>query len=363
MNPSSEPVPSSPLVPAGIRPPARHGVSRRLRRAALASVTALAGAEVLLRVLTGLGHPLLLQKDPDIGYLYQPGQDLRRFGHRVRINSFHQRGAEVAPRPAAGVRRILFVGDSVTFGTTQLDQDEILTAVVARQWPAAAGSSVDVLNASAGSWGLGNQLAYLERFGIFGADMVVFQIGSHDLLQRKSTSERVGVDPVMPDRLPLTALGELWSRYLQPRLTGSGASAPERPAGAGAAAQFATNMTMLTRAIALVREAGAQPVILHTPNRDEVAPPAGAPDTQHAAWRREFLERAAASQVPVIDLSSRWAHDPAAGRYFLDGVHLSASGCRSAAQAVLEQAAGGRLLASPAASPARRMAGVPRLNP
>jgi len=317
-----------------------------------------AAAELGLRVFGGLGHPLLLQKDPEIGYLYQPRQQLERFGHQVRINSFHQRADEVTARPGAGVQRILFVGDSVTFGTTLLDQSEIITERVARGWPATGQTVVEVLNASAGSWGLGNELAYLRRFGTFGAGTVVLQIGTHDLLQRTSTSERVGRDPAMPDRPPFSALSELWIRYLRPRLTGEKPFAPGRPPAAEAPAQFAANMAALTEAIALVRRSGAQPVILHTPNRDELGPGRGPQANEDAGWRREFLAVAQSAQVPVINLPADWAAETNTRRYYLDEVHLSADGTRAVARAFLDSvAAGWKVTSRPVPGSSAQIAG------
>ena len=47
--------------------------------------------ELSLRYFWGLGNPPLLDKDPRIGYVFRPGQDLYRFGNRVVINRFSQR--------------------------------------------------------------------------------------------------------------------------------------------------------------------------------------------------------------------------------------------------------------------------------
>jgi lysophospholipase L1-like esterase len=302
--------------------------------------------ELALRYGLGLGRPLLLQKDPDIGYLYQPRQHLQRFGHRVDINSFHQRGAEIDANPAPGKTRILFVGDSVTFGTTLLDQEEILTEHVVRAWRETGLMPVEVLNASAGSWGLGNQLAYLQRFGTFGAKIVVLQIGTHDLLQRASTSVRVGVDPTMPDRNPSLAWGELWERYVRPRLTGNGPPATSRPPIEECPAQFAWNMAALTQALELIRQAGAQPFVVHTPNRADLDPAHPAEDPA-ATYRPAFLQWLAARQIEVLDLCSRWTEEGARKGYFLDQVHLSAEGARSAAHAFVARVTTNQLLVPP----------------
>ena len=174
-------------------------------------------SELGLRMAFGLGSPPLLQKDSSIGYLFVANQELRRFGHHVQINQYHQRSGPITALPAAGVDRILVIGDSVTFGGVVVNQGETFPALLEQDlrkdhMPA------EVLNASAGGWAIGNERAYAERFGAFGSGVAVLEIGSHDLLQETSTGERVGVDSNYPEHNPATALGELLNRYLIPRL-------------------------------------------------------------------------------------------------------------------------------------------------
>jgi carbonic anhydrase/acetyltransferase-like protein (isoleucine patch superfamily)/lysophospholipase L1-like esterase len=306
-----------------------------LRLAAAGAVMGLVTLELLLRWICGLGHPLLLQKDPDIGYLYQPNQSLRRLGRAVIINAYHQRSGPATAVPASGVTRILFLGDSVTFGTTLLDQRQTIPELLQANLRKAQMAPAEVLNASAGSWGIGNQLAYLRRFGLMGSRIVVFQVGSGDLLQRKSTSARVGVDPAMPDKLPLTALGELWQRYLRPSIVGArGLGAPVGSEGAEAELQFVANMNFLTEAILLVRKSGATPVILHTPDRDEVTAKSGRLEAKYEPWRRRFMTLAARENVPVLNLRELWRNQPRALEYFRDHVHLTAAGSAAVARTV-----------------------------
>jgi lysophospholipase L1-like esterase len=317
------------------------------RRAAawggMCAAVLLVGVEGVLRV-SGFGHPVLLQGDAEVGYLFQASQYTTRLGHNVHINAFHQRSDDVTALPTVPNRRVLIVGDSVTFGTTLLDQNETISERLRSALNARGGSTWEVLNASAGSWGPGNELAYLQRFGTFGAQEVVLQIGSHDLLQIKSTSARVGIDPSMPNRRPLTAMGEVWSRYLWPRWRGLAAPAyPTQPNGEAAAAQFENNLRSVCEMIRLIRECGAVPIVLHTPNRNEVVAESAATPSEYAPWRERFLALLEAQDVTVINLAELWASDPNAASYYLDHVHLSPRGTIAAAQTIL----------TPVCSPAR----------
>ena len=166
--------------------------------------------EFALRFFWGFGNPPLLQKDSEIGYLFRPNQDVYRFGNRIIINRYSQRSEDTTEKPEDGVTRLMVVGDSVTFGGVLIPQAETFPDKLRRLLGTKLDKRFEVLNASAGSWGIGNELAYLERFGTLHSEAVIWQIGSHDLLQRMSTGEGVGVDPQMPAERPLA---------LQPRFS------------------------------------------------------------------------------------------------------------------------------------------------
>lgn len=287
-------------------------------------VLLLAVAEVGLRVGLGLGHPPLMQKDPDIGYLFVADQDLTRFGNHVAINSFHQRSPQVAETSSPEVPRIFVIGDSITFGGVQADQSETFTSLLASDL-AAKGKTVEVLNASAGSWSIENEKAYLQRFGTFGADIVVLEIGSDDLLQRKSISDVVGVDPSYPDRDPPSALTELYVRYLEPRLFGAPPPMVSPPGtDAEKEVQFQRNMAALDDNIALAQAAGAKVILLHVPEQSEVE--AGSQDRRYETFRPRFLDVAARRGVEVIDLSKEWRDRQDITTYYRDGTHPTVPG-------------------------------------
>jgi lysophospholipase L1-like esterase len=190
----------------------------------------------------------------------------------------------------------------------------------------------EVLNASAGSWGIGNELAYLERFGTLHSDLVIWQIGSHDLLQRKSTSEAVGVNPQMPGEKPLCATTELISRYVMPRLS-SASAADTLEATDDARGRFDQNMIWLTRGVGLIRKQGARVCIVHTPDRLDVARgPDDCLQEKYSSYRKEFRALARQLNVPVLDLVEEWKDRPGIAAAFRDDVHFSSEGNRIVAE-------------------------------
>jgi lysophospholipase L1-like esterase len=189
----------------------------------------------------------------------------------------------------------------------------------------------EVLNASAGSWAIGNERAYIEKFGDFGSQLAVLEIGSDDLIQMTSTSAPVGRDPAYPDRNPPAALIELFQRYLIPRLAG-GQSAPPATRAENDA-QFTRNMDEFTREVALLQAAGTTVLVVHPPNRDEVVAEGGINPIRYSnyygEYRAAFRALAGKLGVPVVDLSAEWKEVPDAAGYFRDGTHLSVAGDRA----------------------------------
>lgn len=174
--------------------------------------------ESTLRLLFGFGNPLIYIADDRCGYLLAPNQSVRRFGNRIEINQYSMRSPAITPMPEMSVLRVLLLGDSVANGGWWTDREDIISEIMARllRQGVEESRSPEVLNASANSWGPHNQLAYLQKFGDFGAHAVVLLINTDDLFARAPNSWVVGRDRNYPDRKPPSAIVEILSRYLLP---------------------------------------------------------------------------------------------------------------------------------------------------
>jgi lysophospholipase L1-like esterase len=296
-------------------------------------------AELALRVGSGLGTPPLLRADPTIGYVFQAHQDTYRFTNRVHINGYHQRSEDLRQAPDSTFVRLLFLGDSVTWGGVLTDQDDTIPEETEKALAQQCASPVEALNASAGSWGIGNLRAYVDRFGLFESDAVVLQIGTHDLTQATSTSEVVGRHPAYPNEPPTLALQELWGRYLWPRyvrpyMPEVGDASASEPTGTTSTpcpeVRFAQNLAHLRTLVAKIQEAGVPVVILHTPNRDEVVGEQAKPPI--SPRRRRFLEVAESMRVPVVNLADRWASRSDVRSLYRDHIHLNEQGNAAVAE-------------------------------
>lgn len=286
--------------------------------------------ELVLRWGFGLGQPMILVADPEIGYYFAPNQAGHRFGHRLQYNAYAQRSEPLEePKPDL---RILMTGDSVLNGGNLTDQADTISEQLETDLQQ-AGQTAEVLNASAGSWGIGNQWAYLQRFGALESDLLILQIGTHDLIQPTSTAELVGIAPHLPDHRPPLAIVEVWERYLGPRILEQWSRwqppPPVMPPSPPADEQFAQNLATLD-AILMWAEARSLPVwILYTPDRADVL----TEKTRNPPYKAEFLDWARSRQLPLIDMHNTWRTLPAASvaPYFRDTVHLTPAGHRAIA--------------------------------
>ena len=170
--------------------------------------------ELVARFIFGLGNPPLFEASLDYGYRFIPHQEIRRFGNRVFFNAQGLRNEPIAPKPTGGTVRILCIGDSITYGGALTDQDETYPSQLQDMLNAKGAANFEVLNASAPSWSVENEEAYLFRHGIYNSQIVVLQISKHDLCQERRSHDVVGVLADYPNRKPLLALQEIFFRYL-----------------------------------------------------------------------------------------------------------------------------------------------------
>ncbi len=282
--------------------------------------------ECILRFALGLGNPILIQADSACGYFLKPDQDVTRFFVHTHVNHDGMRSDEVRTVHEPGTVRLLFVGDSITYGTTRVDQSAIFTEILHRDLPAVMNQPVEVLNASAGAWAPDNELSFLESRGIFGADLVLLVLNDGDLTQPRATIAEVGDD--LPQRRPATALGELYTRYLSPKVAHW---MKRRDAGDSVSKEAyevtEENIADLDKIHQLVINHGARLIVVFIPFRKDIPKESKEPESILETWTKS-------RHVGMFDLTT--AEMP----YSLEditldtGVHFNAKGNRILAQAI-----------------------------
>lgn len=276
-------------------------------------------AEATCRWVLGLGTPPLYETDPTFEYRLQPNQDLYRFGNHVQVNRWGMRAADFgATKSSADEVRVLLVGDSVINGGSQIDQQDLAVTRLQTALGKALGRPVVVGNASAGSWGPGNWLAYTQRFGFFDADVVALLTGSGDVADNPSFAP---LSANHPTHAPQLALSEAIQRYLPRYLPLEWISAEETssaPPPGDTKAELARGLADLQAFVESAGASGRAVVVLHHPDRQEFESGQYLPGFALIASLMQRLH------VPFVPLRPHYL--AAGGHPYRDGIHTNAHG-------------------------------------
>lgn len=282
----------------------------------------LGAAEVALRSLFGFGKPLLYVADPQVGYRLAPNQRTRRFGNDIEINQYSMRGAAIAQNPDADTLRVLLIGDSIANGGWWTDQSKTLSTQMQQQlvtMPLPAYNTAEVLNASANSWGPRNELAYLAKFGTFGARVVVLLINMDDIFATAPTSLQVGRERAYPAKRPPLALIEVLNRVRKPQ------PIPELEAIQNEGGdRVGVNLEAIRQIHHITQSANTRLILAMTPLLREVTPP-GSRDYEVRA-RKRLLEFTQLEQIHYIDFLRPFQETSPSDSLYRDHIHLSPKG-------------------------------------
>jgi lysophospholipase L1-like esterase len=289
--------------------------------------------EVGLRSWFGFGRPLLYLPDADMGYLLAPNQRTRRFGNRIEINQYSMRGAAIAPTRPPQTLRVLLLGDSIANGGWWTDQNQTLSALLQQYlYTQTIGyQHVEVLNASANSWGPRNELAYLQKFGSFEAQVIVLLINTDDLFATTPTSVQVGRDRNYPNRNPPLALIEVIHRYIIKPQPIPELEAVQREGGD----RVGTNLAAIEAIQTIAAQSNTQFLLVMTPLLREVER-SGPRDYEKIARQRlsEFTQQ---QQIFFIDFLPIFNAAAKPNTLYRDSIHLSPIGNQQVVERIGEK--------------------------
>lgn len=278
--------------------------------------------EVGLRSLFGFGNPLIYIGDEQIGYLLAPNQRTRRFGNLIEINQYSMRSPQIQKTPPASTLRVLILGDSIANGGWWTDQANTIASLLQQSLTATKDSNyqdVEVLNASANSWGPRNELAYLQRLGNFNAQVVVLLINTDDLFATAPTSIPVGRDCNYPDRQPPLALVEVMQRYLLKQKPIPELKALQNEAGD----RVEINLAAISQIHKLTRH-NSQFLLIMTPLLRELGEPG--PRDYEVKARQRLIDFSKNEQINYIDILPILNSTENPQTLYQDHIHLNLSG-------------------------------------
>jgi lysophospholipase L1-like esterase len=287
--------------------------------------------EIGLRSLFGFGNPLIYIGDEQIGYLLAPNQRTRRFGNRIEINEYSMRSAPLQMIPVPSTLRILILGDSIANGGWWTDQANTISNLLMRSLKSASidnYTEVEVLNASANSWGPRNELAYLQRFGNFQAQVVVLLINTDDLFAKAPTSLPVGRDRNYPNSKPPLALVELLQRYIFKQKPIPELENIQNEAGD----IVGINLEAISKIQALTRDSNSKFLLIMTPLFREIGEP-GSRDYEIKA-RQRLSEFTKTQQITYIDMLPILNSIKDVQEVYQDNIHFNFQGNQLISQVI-----------------------------
>lgn len=275
-------------------------------------------AELALRLIFGFGNPPLYMADDAIGYLLAPSQRIRRFGNLISINQYSMRTRVIDNVRPADTLRIFLIGDSIVNGNWWTDQSEILSTLIEQELAKSLQQPVEVLNASANSWGPRNELAYLRRFGTFESQIVLLVINTDDLFGVQPNSLQVGRDRSYPDKKPLLALQEIATKLKkQPPIPGLKEVQAEKGDRVG------KNLMAIKEIKQYVDAHSGRLLLAMTPLKREVM---NGPRDYELVARKRVDDLVAQQQISYIDFLQPFQDSLDSEALYRDHIHLSPMG-------------------------------------
>ena len=282
--------------------------------------------EVGLRLIVGFGNPLTYNSDSKIGYILKPNQNVIRLGNRIKINQYSMRSEQIEESINNTTLRIFLVGDSVANGNWWTDQNETISAMIEKQLhqKLAQEKTVEVLNASANSWGPRNELAYLEKFGLFNSQTIILLINTDDLFAKAPSSLVVGVDRNYPDKKPPLAIAEVISRYLL--------AAPKIPEIKEEGDRVGFNLEAIKKIQEIANQNNAKFILAMTPLLREVSE--SGPRDYEIKTRKRLEEFTHTENILYLDLLPIFKSVSESASLYRDHIHLSPEGNQIVSQTI-----------------------------
>jgi len=288
--------------------------------------------EMVARYGLGLGTPPLVIPHQKIEYMFKPNQDVYRFGNHFIVNQYGMRTEPFFTQKGNNEFRVMAFGDSVLNGGGLTDHADLATTLLQNSLSKVSDKNVLVGNISAGSWGPGNWLAYVQEYGFFGADIVVLVISSHDYADNPTFH---ALDPnTHPTEKPVSALLEGITRYLprylpQGGTDNPGAIEPDRFQTEYSEQEAQKGLADLRRFLELAKNNSANVMVLQHWEKSEIESGSANPGNQYIKMVCEQMGISPLSLEPYFRRSIENGANP-----YRDNIHPNQVGQQLIAEAI-----------------------------
>ena len=209
--------------------------SRRVVLATTVVLISLVGSFLIVEVSLGRFYYSNIEElrqdefDEELGWRLKPGEYTVKapqafFTHNVVINKFGIRGSEITPS-IPGVRRVIVLGDSFTFGQA-VDDSALFSTRLEDRLKTASGLRYEVINAGVPGYGTAQELLMLRRLAaarIVG-DVYVLNVFTNDILDNlRLDYASHSLNPIQPG-FELDASGELRFAHRPQRILREGSN-------------------------------------------------------------------------------------------------------------------------------------------
>jgi hypothetical protein len=244
----------------------------------------------------------------------RPNQSTSAWGDRFRINNAGLRGTDIALPKPQGVFRLVFLGESITYGGGHIPEHDLFVNRAAASLASSQHRQIEAVNLSAPAWGIQNQAGYVETKGVLDADALVWVISTVDFRRPKTAMEDSG----FPDSKPYIRLFHVAHTAWQIARVWSN-PAPHVDA-------ISQNLRKFHDLLGYFKISNVPLTV--------VIVPSAAQYQELVENLNKFRSTAESLSVPFVDLG------PALQRYrfddlFYDGVHLSSRGHEVVADAIV----------------------------
>jgi len=307
----------------------RPTIFARHRKKTLATVllllvlAAIAAAELLLRTALGLGHPVIYDTSALYGYRPLPSRQYTRFhGAQIRFNNLGLR-AEVDFDPDPN-DKILFLGDSVTYGGSRIDNKDLFSYLATANLEGFKGG-----NAGVNAWGVENIYGLVVESGFRPARVYV------TLLPERAFYRGLAHCRGMPffNVPPRFALTELWYFFCTKQAHRKHRDWRQYADQAETRRVVEKAVVKLEEMDALLRRDGCQHLLFITPTQNQVVG-----DQGKDPLVLELLEEHNLPAMYISDmLASYGLSEQEAADLFYDSVHLQLAGHQIWAQVIRDE--------------------------